>query len=171
MTCEVSHLRLTDGHAWRNIVYDVRSDGIEPINAKIVPDDIDTTMSVEQIAKRYKVGNQTAYRWLVSIGAKKTLAEETYEMYVGGLSIQDIAKKLNVTENSIRSRLVRHCRLLGFQFYQKEIKKIAGGAKLREMPNDFCQYAVSESINKLMKRYKAKYDIIKRWLDEYRKMV
>lgn len=171
MTCEVPHLRLTDGHAWRNIVHETKQPYYSVIDVKNPPKDIDIKMSVADIAKKYKCGNQTVERWLVMLGVKKTKPEQTYDLYTAGMSLEEIAVKDKITVEAVRARLVRHCHTLGFEFSQREPKKWAGGKPLRPMPKDFEQYAVSESINSLMKRYKAKYDIIKRWLDEYKKMV
>lgn len=170
IVCEVPHLRLTDGSAWRRIVYETKAQSsCYTRDLSVPPNDLNTKMSVQEISVHYKVGKQTALKWLIMLGVKKTLSEQTYDLYIAGMSMQDIGIKLGITPEAVRARLSRHYSVLGMVFYAREKKPTGGGQNKRQMPDDFHKYAKIETIRSLRTRYKAKYEIIKRWLDEYKK--
>lgn len=177
IVCEVPHLRLTDGSAWRTIVYETKTSDMNAPDLSRPPKDIDTTMPIDIIAKKYNCGKTTVRKWLVQLGVIKSLGDQAWEVYTKRYVLADVAEAFGINQYTARGRIDRYCRKHGLIFpkqriqvnKQKPVKeKGTIGHPRRPLPDDFYLYA-NDSNFKIARRYKTSYEAVKRWLDEYKK--
>jgi hypothetical protein len=126
MQCEVSWLRLTDGHGWLQQAQESRDYDKESTAKMPIPDNFNKSWPLDYIMQEYSVHHQTAMRWLrvanktaevpkvpeklykepvKRIPMENTLFEQAAKVYQKRNVMEDVCKELGLSKRTATSRV------------------------------------------------------------------
>jgi hypothetical protein len=126
MQCQVSWLRLTDGHGWLQQMQETRDYSKESTAKMPLPENFDKNWPVDYVTDKYSVHHQTAMRWIrdsnkiaeapkVKEKIKKepvkrkprenTLLEQAAKIYEKRNVMEDVCRELGVSKYTATSRV------------------------------------------------------------------
>ena len=145
MQCEVRHLRLTDGHAWINIIHETATynPSTKP-NMNIPAKDLDINMTTEQVMERYNIKRGLATNWLVKIGGKHTKGAKAWEVYCKNYNIEDVMQAFEISKEVARGRVANHCTRHGItmpkqDMTQRVLEMARAGASVGHIAQSVCR--------------------------------
>jgi hypothetical protein len=111
MQCDIPWLRLTDGHAWINIIHETRSyERKEKPNLNFAPAELDPHLTIEQVVQRYGVKPRVANNWLVSVNGSQTHGVKAWEVYQKRYILDDVCIEFGITRELARARVYNYCK-------------------------------------------------------------
>jgi hypothetical protein len=124
MQCDVSWLRLTDGHGWIHQAQETRDYDKESTAKMPIPENFNKKWPVDVIMRRYKVHHQTAMRWLrvanipkvkvkvkiykerqPKIPKENTAFEQAAKIYEKRNVMEDVCRELGLSKRTATSRV------------------------------------------------------------------